>query len=129
MGGKQNKYDVFTGFVALEEIRQCREPKKSLLENHLADIEYKLIRTTEEIELLADKIIEQGILTKKSYDDCLHIAAAVVAGCDVIVSWNFKHMVNIRTINGVRIVNILNGYRPIDIYAPFIFLERRDVDE
>ena len=49
---------------------------------------------TDEIDDLAEEIIRRGILTPKSLDDATHIAAAIVNGCDIIVSWNFKHMVN-----------------------------------
>ncbi|MDE7017725.1 MAG: PIN domain nuclease, partial [Lachnospiraceae bacterium] len=40
---------------------------------------------------LAEKFIDFGSLKRKSYDDCRHIAAAILAGCDFIISWNFKH--------------------------------------
>jgi len=53
----------------------------------------------------------------------LHIAYAVVYNCDVIVSWNFKHMVNFRTIDRVRIVNAINRYREIAICSPTMMLK------
>ena len=126
---KQGKYDICVGQITLLEITDCSEPKRSLLDKHLLEIEYTLVSLEAEIRTLADKIIEQGILTRKSYNDCLHIASAVVAGCDLIASWNFKHIVNIKTINGVRAINMLNGYRPIEIYAPATLLERGDLDD
>ena len=48
---------------------------------------------------IAQQIIDMGILTKKSYDDCQHIGAAITSECDCIISWNFKHIVNIKTIS------------------------------
>jgi len=121
---EQEKYNIFTSVIALTEIADCHEQKRGILEKHLSEIEFTLVDLTPEIEFLADKIIEQGILTRKSYDDCIHIASAVISDCDLIVSWNFKHMVNIKTINGIRAVNLLNGYKPIDIYAPSMLYER-----
>ena len=126
---KQGKYNIFTGVIAIAEVGDCSELKRSLLENHLSEIEFTLVSLNLEIELLADRIVEQGILTKKSYDDCIHIASAVISECDLIVSWNFKHMVNIKTINGVRAINLLNGYKPIDIYTPSMLIERSDLYE
>lgn len=67
-----------------------------------------------------------GILTKKNYDDCQHIAAAVIYGCDCIISWNFKHIVNIRTIRGVRAITNLKGYKPIEILNPSVLLESEE---
>ena len=46
------------------------------------------------------------------------MAAAVVAGADVIVSWNFKHIVNRGRIHGYNAVNALNGFREVEIYCP-----------
>jgi len=123
---KRGKYSAFTGITTITEIADCCEPKRGILEKYLSEINFSLISLNSEIELLADKIIEQGILTKKSYDDCIHIASAVISDCDLVTSWNFKHMVNIKTINGVRAVNLLNGYKPIDIYTPSMLFERRD---
>ena len=72
---------------------------------------------------VAKQLVEMKILTEKSYDDCQHIAAAVVSGCDCIVSWNFKHIVNIKTIRGVRAITNLKGYKPIEILNPSVLLE------
>ncbi len=72
---------------------------------------------------MARIIIEIGILTQKSFDDCQHIGAAIVGGCDCIISWNFKHIVNIKTIRGVRAITSLQGYKPIEIWSPSVLLE------
>jgi hypothetical protein len=71
---------------------------------------------------LADKYLAAGILRPKSFDDAQHIAYACVYNCDMIVSWNFKHMVNIKTIAGVKSVNALAGYREMPIYTPTILI-------
>ncbi len=67
---------------------------------------------------LQQAYIAEGILTEKWYDDALHVALATVAECDVIVSWNFKHIVNFRKIPQFNAVNVLRGYRQIAIYSP-----------
>jgi hypothetical protein len=67
---------------------------------------------------IANRFIDFGILRQKSFDDCQHIAAAIVSECDVIVSWNFKHLVNVRTIKGVRAITTLEGYKDILILDP-----------
>ena len=57
----------------------------------------------------------KGVFTEKSFDDCQHIGVAVVNNCDCIISWNFKHIVNIKTIRDVRAITNLEGYKPIEI--------------
>lgn len=67
---------------------------------------------------LANQYQRRRILTPKFYDDGVHIALATIAEADVLVSWNFKHIVKfdkIRLFNGV---NLLYGYKPLQIYSP-----------
>ena len=117
------KYDVYLSTVTLEEVADCPEPKRSELRKFLEQIKYTVLEITDEMETVANKIIDMGILTRKSYDDCQHIAAAVVTECNCIISWNFRHIVNIKTIHGVRAITNLTGYKTIDILSPTVLLE------
>ncbi len=120
------KYDIYLSQVTIDEIGKCSEPKRSVLYDYLSDIEYTKLEINEEILELAQKIIDMGILRPKSFDDCQHIAASVVSGCDCIISWNFKHIVNIKTIRGVRAITNLEGYKGIDIINPSALLESEE---
>lgn len=120
------KYDVYLSQVTLDEIEKCSESKRNKLYDYLSDIEYTKLEINAEIVELAQKIIDMGILRPKSFDDCQHIAAAVVNACDCIISWNFKHIVNIKTIRGVRAITNLQGYRAIEIWSPSVLLESED---
>ena len=73
---------------------------------------------TADVERLAEAYIAAGVLSKSAEDDARHVAAATVASADVIVSWNFRHIVNRERIRGYNAVNVLNGYREIEIYSP-----------
>ena len=77
----------------------------------------------EEVSELAKRIISMGILTEKSLDDCQHIGAAIVNECDCIISWNFRHIVNVKTIRGVRAITNLEGYKMIELWNPSVLLE------
>lgn len=123
---EQEKYDVYLSTLTLEEVDLCPEPKRQDLFDYLEKIEYELIEINEDIAELATKIVDIGILTEKSYDDCQHIAAAVVNNCDCIISWNFKHLVNLKTIRGVRAITNLEGYRSIEIVTPSTLIEGED---
>ena len=81
-----------------------------------ATVEYVTI--TPEMELLRDAYLKAGIVGPDSREDAEHIAIAVVSGVDLVVSWNFKHIVHYDKIAGYNAVNILNGYRPLQIYSP-----------
>ena len=121
---KSGVYDVIISELLLEELsNNANEDIRNILLDFLTEIEYEIISPNAEIENLANKIISQGILTKKNYADCIHIAAAVVHNCNFLVSWNFKHLVNIQTINGVRAISTLEGYKNIDILQPTLLIQ------
>lgn len=72
----------------------------------------------EEAYHLAQEYIQHGIIPAKYEDDALHIAAACINGCNVVVSWNFKHMVRAKTIFGVNGINKMLGYGELEILPP-----------
>jgi hypothetical protein len=71
---------------------------------------------------IANRIVSLDILPPKSIDDSIHIASAVTKDCDVIVSWNFKHIVNVRTMNGVKVIAAMERTRDLFICVPTALL-------
>ncbi len=67
---------------------------------------------------LRDKYIKDKVLGRASENDALHVAIASVHGADMIVSWNFKHIVHYDKIRGFNAVNIREGYGIIAIHSP-----------
>ena len=78
----------------------------------------EMLSVTSEVVDLADAYQKQGILTPKYYDDGLHIALATIAEVDVVVSWNFKHIVQFFKIRQFNAVNLALGYKAIQIFSP-----------
>lgn len=120
------RYEIVISDLVLAEINECKEPKRTLLKEYLSQINYERVEITEETEEIANEIINEKILNSKSFDDCLHIASAILNDCNIIVSWNFKHMVNVDTINGVRRITFAKRYNNMDIYAPYVLLNEKD---
>ena len=67
---------------------------------------------------LADAYQRRKILTPKFYDDGMHIALATIAEVDLLVSWNFKHIVHFDKIRMFNSVNLERGYKPLQIFSP-----------
>ena len=76
------------------------------------------IKSDVESAKLAKRYIEEGVVGATSYTDCLHIALATIHNANILVSWNFKHIVNVVRIIGYNSVNLLEGYKQIDIRSP-----------
>lgn len=79
-----------------------------------------------EIIELATKYLEEKVVGKTSFDDCIHIATATLNKVDMLVSWNFKHIVNIYRIRGYNSINIKMNYSTLEIRSPKEVLEYED---
>jgi predicted nucleic acid-binding protein len=124
---KQGEYTVVISPVVVEELGANKnKTKRDVLFDYLRQIKYEVAETNDEIHSIAQSIIKNGILTEKSYNDCLHIACAIHSNCDCLVSFNFKHLVNIRTIKGVRAISNLQGSGNIDIVSAITLIQKGD---
>lgn len=75
---------------------------------------------------LANEYIKENVVGKTSMSDCIHIALATLNHADVLVSWNFKHIVNVHRIRGYNSVNYKLGYKILEIRTPREILEYED---
>ncbi|MEO6734407.1 MAG: hypothetical protein ABIN01_24515 [Ferruginibacter sp.] len=78
----------------------------------------QLVKMTDEAIYLAKSYIDEKVVGKTSFDDCVHIALATMHKVDILVSWNFKHIVNIYRIRGYNAVNLRLGYQTLEIRSP-----------
>lgn len=78
---------------------------------------------TDEILALAQQYVLENVVGKTSFDDCIHIAAATVHNVDILVSWNFKHIVNVYRIRGYNSINMRLNYHTLEIRSPKEIIE------
>jgi len=103
--------------VAEDELTKAPERVKEFVAS-IPEKNILRVELTEEAVLLAEKYLAVEVVGKSSRADCYHIALATVLKADILVSWNFKHIVNIQKINGYNAVNMMNGYKTIEIRNP-----------
>ena len=88
---------------------------------HLLDIPEEktiLLEDSSEAAILAQAYLQRGVLGPGSYSDALHVSLATVGRADVLVSWNFKHIVNLGRIRIFNSVNVEFGYGILEIRSP-----------
>lgn len=95
---------------APQKVRDCFN---ELPKGHL-----EFISMTDESLDLAREYIAEKVVGQTSFDDCVHIALATIYKADILVSWNFKHIVNVYRIRGYNSVNLKLGYPTIEIRSP-----------
>lgn len=108
---------VMLSDLTLQELdlarQEVREKVKDIPEQRVVGV-----GVNDETIQLAETYIREGALTIKSYNDALHIALATLNNCDVLASWNFKHIVNLDRIRLYNSINLRLGYRIIEIRTP-----------
>lgn len=116
--GRLDQYKVFVSDMVVEEIEATGdEAKKARLLDLIKGFE-KLSSEGEEIETLTEKYVRRGIIPVKHIEDAVHIATATVYGLDVLVSWNFEHIVKLKTKREVNAINVWLGYNQLEIVEP-----------
>lgn len=86
--------------------------------SEVAEANREYVELTEEASELANRYIKEGVLSRSKHVDAQHIAIATLARVDVLVSWNFRHIVNLDRIRGYNSVNMRFGYPLIEIRTP-----------
>jgi predicted nucleic acid-binding protein len=115
---KMGLYDIVISDILLTEISRSITPSSQELEDRLTEIVVEIISVNEEVFSLAQKYIDEGIIPQKYQDDALHIALATYNEADALISWNFKHMVKLKTIRGVNGINRMFGFKELEILTP-----------
>ena len=85
--------------LTLRELEAAPKPVREVLEGVPAE-HTEMVDLSDDAEKLAAQYIERAVISSRMIADALHIAVATVAGVDVLVSWNFKHVVNLIRIQG-----------------------------
>ena len=84
------------------------------------------VKVNDDILSLATKYIDEKIVGQTSLDDCIHIATATFYKADILVSWNFKHIVNVYRIRGYNSVNLRMNYQSLEIRSPKEIIDYED---
>ena len=114
---KLEQFHVVLSDVTEGELQEAPEMIRNLFIELSAGLATK-IELTEEAVQLADTYLAEKVVGKTSRVDCFHIALATIHRVDILVSWNFKHIVNVQRIRGYNSVNMKLGYSAIDIRSP-----------
>lgn len=110
------RHEKLCSDLTIEELGQARSGLREKLLGLAQG--FTVINLTDEMRELAKLYVREGLVPSKYFADALHIAAAVLGGADILVSWNFKHLVKRSTRLLVNYINANQGLRTIEILAP-----------
>jgi hypothetical protein len=121
-------YRVYVSDTVIREIDETPDhARRAQLLGVVRDYHLRVLSLTPEAERLAHVYVEDGVMPASKIDDARHVAIATCNQLDILLSWNFKHLANIRKQIAVRVVNVREGYfYPLTLTNPMEVLYERD---
>lgn len=110
-------YQVYISEITVEELA---DTKDEILRKNLNKLiqHSKVLKINPKIRDLARTYIERNVFSERYMDDALHVAVASFYEISYLVSWNFEHLVKVKTKRLVKLVNVLEGFREVEIVSP-----------
>ena len=124
---RAGQWRLVTSIVAEREVQKAPENVRAIFASTFDAT--NILDTSTEIEELATAYLAAAVVPPKYADDALHLAMATVHGIRLVVSWNFKHLVNVRREDGFNAVNVLHGWSLVRIVSPkeIIYAEQDEI--
>ena len=111
------QYEVYVSEITVRELNETKN--EALRKKFLRMIkEFKVLIVNQEMMRLAEKYIKDAVFPRKYFDDALHIAAASYYKMSCLVSWNFEHIVKVKTRRLVNLENRRNNFEVLEIVSP-----------
>jgi hypothetical protein len=104
--------------VVQEELAKAPAEVQGIIVSELQPVSLELVLEDEDSRSLFVEYQNLGVVPERFRNDLRHVAVATVAAVDALVSWNFRHLVNVRTRRAVHAVNLRFGYPLIEIVSP-----------
>jgi predicted nucleic acid-binding protein len=111
------EFEVSVSELTVAEVRATGE---ATLRRQMEELiqPFEVLAVGEESRRLSQEYVRRGVFSSATIEDALHVAIAVASRRDILVSWNFRHLVNRRRRMQINEVNVLLGHATIEILAP-----------
>lgn len=114
---RRAEFDCITSDLTRAELEQTPDSsRRSALIDLLRELGVHSV--SEEITALGRAFLDAKVFPRAMINDAIHVAAAACLGCDVVISWNFKHLVNRGRRAAVNALIVGNGMPSLDIISP-----------
>ena len=118
------RFQFITSQLVFQEVVGAPERVRELMRSTFSPED--VLERTAEVEALAQAYLAQKVVPPAFDDDARHVAVCTVARIEYLVSWNFKHLANVRRESGFNAVNLLQGYSSLRIVAPNFLIHGHD---
>jgi predicted nucleic acid-binding protein len=116
---ENGEFDIYISDIVFLEFARASQQKEEQLLNLIEKYKPKELEINEEVLELAEKYIKETALPKRAIDDSRHAAVATVYEIDALISWNLKHLANLRRMERINGINLKEGYsKRLEIVTP-----------
>jgi hypothetical protein len=112
------KYKAYTSDYVIDELKKDTTERFNAMYSLVGKYNIDVLPSDAESTRLGALYIAKGIIPEKYDDDALHIAAATVNGLDFVISYNYNHIVKLKTIIGTGLINRREGYQQVSLSTP-----------
>jgi predicted nucleic acid-binding protein len=118
------KHQPYISAVVADELRQAGVEVQQVTIAKLGAVDPHILAITPASEALAERFLREGVLPPRRLDDARHVACALVHEIDLLVSWNYRHIANVRKAEAFNAIAVLSGLRgALEIHTPLEVLE------
>jgi predicted nucleic acid-binding protein len=116
---REGKYELYISDVVLLEIGRAQQNLADRLRQLVKQLNPTIVDLDDDMDQLAQDFLDQGVVPPSKIEDSQHVAAAVVSELDALVSWNYRHLVNVRRREKFYQISVMHGYyKPLQIVTP-----------
>jgi hypothetical protein len=115
---EDGRFEPYTSYTVINELERAEDEQFKKMNALLEQYNIKVLEDSEDARNLADIYVSKGIIPLKYRTDARHIAIATVNGLHFVASYNFGHIVKLKTLNMTGLVNIRRGYYQVGLFSP-----------
>jgi predicted nucleic acid-binding protein len=119
VGLLSGRWEGYVSTLVLEEVERAPRAARDKIGRELRKGYLLVLEESAESLRLAKHYLSAGAIPERYEDDARHIALAAINDIAVIVSWNFRHMVNVARKRQINSVNLREGYPLLDLVSPW----------
>ena len=112
-------YEIYLSSIVFEELGDTINPElRDKMLKLARELHAEVVPLSEAVDQIATQFVEEGLIPVKYKEDGLHLAIALLHNLDYVISWNFKHLVKLKTKRAVRIMAVREGFKEVEILTP-----------
>lgn len=112
--------ELVTSLAVLDELEHAPEPKRSEMLGFMEPL--PLLESARAIEDMVTYYLQHMVMPADADGDARHLALATFHKCDILLTWNCRHLANANKSDHIRTVNQHLGYDTPIITTPLELL-------